>query len=147
VHFLIQIVHIFFHICMESNFSFTVVNHFLFGHVLMLWIFVTGERTRILVAILMMFILKELPHGILGFLSVILGEESFKICYERLSNLMDILTLSTNALYFPVYYITSSQFRAAFNLLVQRAPRCSHIQQQADIIMDGETHNTNQQQL
>jgi hypothetical protein len=108
-------------------------------------IFVTDERTRLLLALLMLFILKELPHGILGILSVILGEEFLNSCYQRLSDLMNVVGLFTSALRFPVYYITSSQFRAAFTLLIQCVLRWIRIPQQLqqpNIITDGETHNT-----
>ncbi|KAF4518776.1 hypothetical protein B566_EDAN005396 [Ephemera danica] len=87
----------------------------------------------------------ELPQGILGLLSIVLGESFFHSCYARLGELMDALALATSALNFPLYCVMSSQFRVAFMSLLSRIPcwpkrhRPLH---NPDVITDDETKKT-----
>lgn len=44
----------------------------------------TDRTTRMLLAVLLLFLLTEFPQGVLGLLSVILGEGFFRTCYAKL---------------------------------------------------------------
>lgn len=75
------------------------------------------RTTNILIAVLSLFILTELPQGILGLLSVIWGKRFFKTCYASLGDLMDILALFNGAVNFILYCTMSKQFRKTFGQL------------------------------
>ncbi len=52
-----------------------------------------GDRTtRMLLAVLLLFLMTEFPQGILGLLSLVLGDGFFKSCYLPLGDLMDIVS-------------------------------------------------------
>lgn len=75
------------------------------------------RTTNILIAVLTLFIITELPQGILGLLSVIFGKQFFKTCYVSLGDLMDILALFNGAVDFILYCTMSKQFRKTFGQL------------------------------
>lgn len=78
-----------------------------------------GEKhdrtTRMLLAVLFLFLVTEFPQGILALLSGILGDEFFNNCYRHLGELMDILALFNGAINFILYCAMSRQFRQTFN--------------------------------
>lgn len=83
---------------------------------------IEGDRTsRLLLAVLLLFLLTELPQGILGLLTVFLGDRFFEECYVRLGELMDLLALTSSTLNFPLYCLMSRQFRAAFGAITHKA--------------------------
>ncbi|CAB3366229.1 Hypothetical predicted protein [Cloeon dipterum] len=74
-----------------------------------------GDRTsRLLLAVLILFLVTELPQGILGLLTVFLGDNFFAQCYTSMGELMDLLALTSSTLNFPLYCLMSRQFRASF---------------------------------
>lgn len=75
------------------------------------------RTTNILIAVLTLFIITELPQGILGLLSVVFGQKFFKTCYASLGDLMDILALFNGAVDFILYCTMSKQFRQTFGQL------------------------------
>ncbi|XP_063227091.1 G-protein coupled receptor dmsr-1-like [Bacillus rossius redtenbacheri] len=75
----------------------------------------TDRTTRMLLAVLLLFLITEFPQGILGLLSVFLGEAFFSSCYVPLGELMDILALVNSAVNFILYCSMSRQFRATFS--------------------------------
>ncbi|XP_029159875.1 sex peptide receptor [Nylanderia fulva] len=77
----------------------------------------TDRTTRMLLAVLLLFLVTELPQGILGLLSVILGTKFFNTCYVMLGDVIDILTLINSAINFILYCAMSRQFRMTFNQL------------------------------
>ncbi|XP_011647539.1 sex peptide receptor [Pogonomyrmex barbatus] len=77
----------------------------------------TDRTTGMLLAVLLLFLLTELPQGILGLLSVIVGPSFFKTCYIMLGDVIDILTLINSAINFILYCTMSRQFRTTFNQL------------------------------
>lgn len=86
---------------------------------------VDGERgpdrtTRMLVAVLVLFLITEFPQGILALLSGILGGDFFKHCYSKFGEIMDILALVNSAINFILYYVMSAQFRQTFLRLYKR---------------------------
>ncbi|KAJ8889814.1 hypothetical protein PR048_009318 [Dryococelus australis] len=74
----------------------------------------TDRTTRMLLAVLLLFLITEFPQGILGLLSMFLGERFFSSCYARLGDLMDILALINSAINFILYCSMSRQFRTTF---------------------------------
>ncbi|XP_015793655.1 uncharacterized protein LOC107370176 isoform X2 [Tetranychus urticae] len=72
------------------------------------------RTTRLLLAVLLIFLLTELPGGILIVLSVFLGENFFQTVYSPLGDLLDILALINSAINFILYCTMSRQFRITF---------------------------------
>ncbi|KAJ4437063.1 hypothetical protein ANN_17198 [Periplaneta americana] len=77
----------------------------------------TDRTTRMLLAVLLLFLLTEFPQGILGLLSVWLGDKFFEHCYQKLGEVMDILALINSAINFILYCAMSRQFRSTFSIL------------------------------
>jgi hypothetical protein len=77
----------------------------------------TDRTTKMLVAVLILFLITELPQGILGLLSIILGKCFFRTCYHLFGEFMDILALLNGSINFILYCSMSRQFRTTFALL------------------------------
>lgn len=77
----------------------------------------TGRTTRMLLAVLLLFLLTELPQAILALLSAVKGDRFFLRCYYIHGNLMDILALLNGAINFILYCSMSRQFRQTFGQL------------------------------
>ena len=75
------------------------------------------QTTRMLLAVLLLFLITELPQGILGLLSEILGDQFFQNCYQNCAEIMDMAALSCGAINFMIYCLMSSQFRSTFGKL------------------------------
>ena len=76
-----------------------------------------AERvTRMLLAILILFLVSEVPQGILGLLSGIPQAGFFK-CYQKLGDVLDMLVLFNGAINFILYCVMSQQFRTTFKHL------------------------------
>ena len=67
-----------------------------------------------LLAVLILFLLTEVPQGILGLLAMTCGDKFLTDCYQKLGDVMDMLAVTNSAFNFVVYYIMSRQFRTAF---------------------------------
>ncbi|XP_015433844.1 PREDICTED: sex peptide receptor-like [Dufourea novaeangliae] len=77
-----------------------------------------ADRTKMmLLAVLVLFLVTELPQGILGLFSVLLGPSFFQTCYLMLGDVIDMLTLVNSAINFILYCTMSRQFRKTFNEL------------------------------
>ncbi|XP_026683912.1 sex peptide receptor-like [Diaphorina citri] len=74
----------------------------------------TDRTTKMLLAVLLLFLITEFPQGILGLLTIMLGKGFFTSCYIKLGALMDILALINSAINFILYCIMSRQFRVTF---------------------------------
>ncbi|XP_026742730.1 sex peptide receptor-like [Trichoplusia ni] len=81
----------------------------------------TNRTTKMLVAVLLLFLVTELPQGILGLLSGLLGRCFFKRCYDLFGELMDALALLNGAINFVLYCSMSRQFRMTFGQMMWRA--------------------------
>ncbi|KAJ0174065.1 hypothetical protein K1T71_010211 [Dendrolimus kikuchii] len=81
----------------------------------------TNRTTKMLVAVLLLFLVTELPQGILGLLSGLLGRCFFKRCYDLFGELMDALALLNGAINFILYCSMSRQFRMTFGQMMCRA--------------------------
>jgi len=71
----------------------------------------TDRTTNLLIVILVSFLISELPMGVLGMLSAILGKPFFMSCYVPVGEQMDVLALLNSSLNFILYCLMSSQFR------------------------------------
>ncbi|XP_041984573.1 G-protein coupled receptor dmsr-1-like [Aricia agestis] len=81
----------------------------------------TNRTTKMLVAVLLLFLVTELPQGILGLMSGLLGRCFFKRCYNLFGEIMDALALMNGAINFVLYCCMSRQFRLTFRHLLWRA--------------------------
>lgn len=77
----------------------------------------TDRTTNLLVIILILFLISELPLGILGMLSAILGKQFFMSCYFPVGEMMDMLALTNSGLNFILYCLMSSQFRKTLSTI------------------------------
>ncbi|XP_078033982.1 G-protein coupled receptor dmsr-1 [Augochlora pura] len=75
------------------------------------------RTTNMLVAVLLLFLVTEIPQGVLGLLSGVLGDCFFRTCYHNFGELMDILALLNGAINFILYCSMSRQFRTTFGQL------------------------------
>ncbi|KAG8190887.1 hypothetical protein JTE90_010312 [Oedothorax gibbosus] len=83
----------------------------------------THDRTtRMLLAVLLLFLLTEFPAGLLALLSGILGSDFFNNVYLNFGETMDALALINSAINFIIYCTMSRQFRDTFKLLF--FPKC-----------------------
>lgn len=78
----------------------------------------TDRTTRMLLAVLLLFLITEVPQGILGSLTLFFGDKFFKDCYQKLGDVADILALTNSAINFALYYVMSRQFRTTFKSLL-----------------------------
>lgn len=78
----------------------------------------TDRTTKMLLAVLLLFLVTELPQGILGLMSGLLGWCFFKRCYDLFGELMDFLALVNGAINFILYCTMSRQFRTTFRQLL-----------------------------
>lgn len=78
----------------------------------------TDRTTIMLLAILILFLITEIPQGILVLLSGILDDDDndafFRNCYTAFNEVMDILALINGAINFILYCAMSRQFRQTF---------------------------------
>lgn len=72
-----------------------------------------NRTTRMLLAVVVLFLLTELPQGILTILGLILETFQYDVYYP-LGDLMDIMALCNNAINFVLYCTMSRQFRDTF---------------------------------
>ncbi|KAL7732613.1 hypothetical protein ACLKA6_013545 [Drosophila palustris] len=77
----------------------------------------TDRTTRMLLAVLLLFLITEFPQGIMGLLYTMLGEPFFMQCYLKLSDVIDVLALINSSINFILYCSMSKQFRSTFTLL------------------------------
>lgn len=77
-----------------------------------------GDRTtRMLLAVLLVFLVTEFPTGLLVLLSGFFGESFFRNVYSPLGDLLDLLALINSAINFILYCSMSKQFRNTFSKL------------------------------
>ncbi|KAK2708654.1 hypothetical protein QYM36_014304 [Artemia franciscana] len=82
------------------------------------------RTTGMLVSVVILFIITELPQGILALLGAILDESFLKNCYGKLGDLMDIVALVNSAVNFVLYCcMTASKFRVIYSALTLPTPQ------------------------
>ncbi|CRK94694.1 CLUMA_CG008194, isoform A [Clunio marinus] len=80
------------------------------------------RTTKMLVAVLLLFLITEFPQAIMGLLSALLHESFYHYCYQKLGDLMDFLALLNSSINFILYCTMSRQFRETFaNIFL---PKC-----------------------
>ncbi|VDM46502.1 unnamed protein product [Toxocara canis] len=73
------------------------------------------HTTPMLVAVLSIFLIAELPQGVMSVLTGIYSRETFhQKIYLPLGNLMDLLSLINSAVNFLIYCAMSRKFRIVF---------------------------------
>ncbi|OQR77613.1 FMRFamide receptor-like [Tropilaelaps mercedesae] len=77
----------------------------------------SDRTTRMLLAVLMLFLITEFPAGILSLLSGIFGDTFFESYYLRVGDILDVLALINSSVNFILYCSMSRQFRKTFALL------------------------------
>lgn len=78
------------------------------------------RTTALLVAVLLLFLVTEIPQGILGLLSGLSKKCFFKKCYALFGETMDLLALINAAIGFVLYGLMSKQFRTNFKAVFFR---------------------------
>lgn len=75
----------------------------------------TNRTTRMLLAVVLLFLLTELPQGLLNLLTgCIKNNHFYEEIYAPLGDLVDILALINNGINFILYCTMSKQFRDTF---------------------------------
>ncbi|XP_048776719.2 sex peptide receptor-like [Ostrea edulis] len=82
-----------------------------------------NHTTIMLIAIVMIYVILEIPIGISAFTSGLNGEEShyfYFLLYSEVGDILDLLPLLNASFNFAVYFALSDQFRSVFRLLIMR---------------------------
>jgi hypothetical protein len=77
----------------------------------------TNRTTRMLLTVVILFVICELPQGIVGIFVGILGTQFERDIYYPLGDVFDIIALVNNGINFILYCTMSKQFRDTFVLL------------------------------
>lgn len=91
--------------------------------------------TRLLIAVMIVFLICEFPSGILAALCAVLGQEFFENVYQPTGILMDLLALINSSVNFILYCFMSTQFRVTFYQVVLHCPAPNASQQNQTVIM------------
>ncbi|XP_050309670.1 G-protein coupled receptor dmsr-1-like [Anthonomus grandis grandis] len=75
------------------------------------------RTTRMLIAILTLFLLTELPQGLFAFIIGLHGLKLFVTCYQQYGEIMDILALFSGCINFILYCCMNRMFRVTFGQL------------------------------
>ncbi|XP_065209226.1 G-protein coupled receptor dmsr-1-like isoform X2 [Planococcus citri] len=78
------------------------------------------RSTKILLAVLGLFLIAEAPLGILGLLNAIYRHSKYYECYDNLGRILDTVALINTSVTFVVYYLMSQQFKKTFESLFGR---------------------------
>ncbi|CEF62505.1 G protein-coupled receptor, rhodopsin-like family and GPCR, rhodopsin-like, 7TM domain and 7TM GPCR, serpentine receptor class w (Srw) family-containing protein [Strongyloides ratti] len=82
--------------------------------------FKKDKATTLLLGILIVFLLTELPQGIIIILSAIWTNDIFKEIYHYVADFLDLLSLINSSVHFFMYFIMSSRYRITFVNIVFR---------------------------
>jgi hypothetical protein len=82
------------------------------------------RTTKMLVAVLILFLITEFPQGIFAFLIGIKGKHLFLECYQLYGELMDILALINEAINFILYCFMNRMFRTTFGQVFKNKILC-----------------------
>lgn len=75
------------------------------------------RTTRMLVAVLFLFLVTEFPQGLFALYMGMKGKCVFLMCYQNFGEIMDILALLNGAINFILYCCMNRMFRATFGQL------------------------------
>ncbi|XP_073943919.1 G-protein coupled receptor dmsr-1-like [Choristoneura fumiferana] len=79
----------------------------------------TDRTTRMLLALLGLFLATELPQALFGLLTA-LAPHLFQLCYYTFGEVMDLMALVGSAINFVLYCSMSRQFRSTFTRLARK---------------------------
>ncbi|XP_018328860.1 probable G-protein coupled receptor 139 [Agrilus planipennis] len=79
-----------------------------------------NRTTKMLVAVLILFLTTEFPQGIFGLLIGIKGKCFFLKCYQNFGEIMDLLALLNGAINFILYCCMNRMFRTIFGQLFRQ---------------------------
>lgn len=82
--------------------------------------------TKLLIAVMIVFLICEFPAGLLAALCAILEADFFENVYEPIGILTDLFALINSAVNFILYCFMSTQFRVTFIRVVLRCPAPVH---------------------
>ncbi|XP_060522497.1 G-protein coupled receptor dmsr-1-like isoform X2 [Cylas formicarius] len=75
------------------------------------------RTTKMLIAVLFLFLLTELPQGLFALVIGLRGKELFLTCYQHYGEVMDILALLNGCINFVLYCCMNRMFRVTFGVL------------------------------
>ncbi|CAG9820962.1 unnamed protein product [Phaedon cochleariae] len=75
------------------------------------------RTTRMLIAVLLLFLLTEFPQGLFAFVIGIKGKDFFLVCYQQYGEVMDMMALMNGSINFILYCCMNRMFRATFGRL------------------------------
>lgn len=78
------------------------------------------RTTKMLIAVLLLFLLTEFPQGIFALYIALKGEYFFLVCYQKYGAIMDILALNNGSVNFILYCYMNRMFRATFGQLFKQ---------------------------
>lgn len=99
--------------------------------------------TKLLIAVMLVFLICEFPAGILAALCAILGQEFFENVYQPTGILTDLLALINSSVNFILYCFMSTQFRVTFYQVVLHCPAPNAAQNNQTILMKSKNHSSN----
>lgn len=73
-----------------------------------------NRTTSMLIVVIILFLVTELPQGMLALLSGVVGDRFFERYYAPLGDVMDIMALVNNGINFTLYCAMSTKFRQTF---------------------------------
>jgi H+/gluconate symporter-like permease len=73
-----------------------------------------NRTTKMLLAILLLFLITELPQGLFGVFSAFLHEDFYLFCYQKMGDIFDFLALINSSINFILYCFMSTPFRKTF---------------------------------
>ncbi|XP_057669984.1 G-protein coupled receptor dmsr-1-like isoform X2 [Diorhabda carinulata] len=77
----------------------------------------SDRTTKMLVAVLLLFLITEFPQGIFAFFIGIKGHDLFLQCYQPYGEVMDIMALANGSINFILYCCMNRMFRTTFSQL------------------------------
>lgn len=75
------------------------------------------RTTKMLIAILFLFLLTEMPQGLFGLVIALKGKELFLTCYQHYGEIMDMCALLNGSITFILYCCMNRMFRITFGQL------------------------------
>lgn len=76
-----------------------------------------NRTTKMLIAVLVLFLITEFPQGIFSFFIGLKGERLFLDCYQRYGEIMDMMALLNGSINFILYCSMNRMFRTTFRHL------------------------------
>uniref|UniRef100_A0A0K0EF97 G_PROTEIN_RECEP_F1_2 domain-containing protein n=1 Tax=Strongyloides stercoralis TaxID=6248 RepID=A0A0K0EF97_STRER len=74
----------------------------------------TDKTTPMLLAILIVFLMTEVPQGVVMIITAIYTNDGFNVLYRNLADILDLLSLINSSVNFVMYCVMSSRYRATF---------------------------------